>query len=85
LVLLSLDGLLIIIKCLTVLPIGKWFDYSCRYRPRIFLLFAPYLILKEKEKLFNKIIMSSTLRRSVLKGIIAEGTMGIPMRFLILH
>jgi hypothetical protein len=43
----ALAGSLIIIKCLMVLSIGKWFDYSCRDSiPRI-LLFAPYLIEKK--------------------------------------
>jgi hypothetical protein len=48
LVLLSLDGLLIIIKCLTVLPIGKWFGLFLQVSHSFYYLHS-YLIRKEKE------------------------------------
>jgi hypothetical protein len=48
------------IKCLTVLPIGKWFIIPAGIAFLVFLLFALYLIQEKREiKLFNKIIMSS--------------------------
>jgi hypothetical protein len=68
---------------LTVLPIGKWI-IPAGIAFLVFLLFALLFDSKKRKKfkLFNKIIMSSTLSRTVLKGIIAGTvTMGIPMLF----